>query len=170
MVPILKPATEKKKVVIPIISTVVQIFIFTQASDIPDTIASMLVATAKVSMTRKSVESLAFSSLLQMASRIMLHPIANKSPKATHAAYFSMNWLNVDVRKYPIKGIRAWKKPNQKPHSRAFLHVNCRDAKPFEIDTEKASIESPTAKMNISKMLISFTKTSDIADNQFLPI
>ena len=48
-------------------------------------------------------------------------------------------------------GIKAWKKPNQRPQTKAMRQENFLVVKPLQMETEKASMESPTA-INTSSM------------------
>ena len=67
-----------------------------------------------------------------------------------------MALLKREPRKYPIIGISAWKPPNQSPTMAAFLKLISFTARPLHIDTAKASMDRPMARMSISNTLISF--------------
>ena len=67
-----------------------------------------------------------------------------------------MALLKREPRKYPIIGISAWKPPNHRPTMPAFPISMRFTARPLHIDTAKASMDRPTARMSISNTLISF--------------
>ena len=154
--PIFTPNTENKKVVSPIMSIDDQILTWMQAKEMPTAKASILVAMAKSNMVLKPNElSDGSSSFLDNASRIMLAPIRKSRLKAIQwstAVIYCSNW---EPRKYPIKGIKAWKSPNQSPQVKAIFQENCLAVKPLQMETEKASIERPMPIKSISTKLIS---------------
>ena len=51
-------------------------------------------------------------------------------------------------------GIKAWKKPNHKPQTKAMRQENLLVVKPLQIETEKASMERPMAMSNSSRKVI----------------
>ena len=154
--PIFTPMMENKKVVTPIINTDDQILTWIQAKEIPTAKASILVAMAKSSMVLNPNElSAGSSSFRDNASRIMLAPIKKSNPKAIQWSTAVMYRSNCEPRKYPINGIKAWKKPNQRPQIKAIFHENLLVVNPLQMETEKASIERPMPIKRISTKLIS---------------
>ena len=57
-----------------------------------------------------------------------------------------------------MAGIKTWKPPNQSPQIKAMRHENLFMVKPLQMDTEKASIDRPTA-IRRSSMKSSTTST-----------
>ena len=57
-------------------------------------------------------------------------------------------------RKYPITGINAWNPPNHRAVAAECLGFSVRTERPLQIDTAKASIDTPTAIMNSSDRCI----------------
>jgi hypothetical protein len=152
--PILTPAKENKKVVIPMTVTDFHKSTDKKAKDTPTAKASMLVAIAIISIVLKPVllhehsavgccPSSADSSS-DKASLIILTPMTSNNPNAIQWSKDVIICSNCAPRKYPIIGINAWNPPNHNPHSKAVLRENFFVAKPLQIDTEKASIERAT--------------------------
>ena len=52
-------------------------------------------------------------------------------------------------------GIKAWKKPNQRPQIKAMCQENFLVVKPLQMETEKASMERPMAINSSSTKFIS---------------
>ena len=51
-------------------------------------------------------------------------------------------------------GIKAWKKPNQRPQTKAMRQENFLVVKPLQMETEKASMDRPMAISNSSMKVI----------------
>ena len=51
-------------------------------------------------------------------------------------------------------GIRAWNRPNHRPQIKAMRHENRLVVSPLQIETEKASIDRPTAIRRSSRNVI----------------
>lgn len=99
MPPILMPAAEKAKVVMPMRAADKKIFTFKKAKVIPTARASILVATAMTNMVLKAKELLTASSSAAKDSFIMLRPIKNRRIKATQWSKADMYFMNVLPRK-----------------------------------------------------------------------
>jgi hypothetical protein len=54
-----------------------------------------------------------------------------------------------------MTGIKAWKKPNQRPQIKAMRQENLLVVKPLQTETEKASMERPMAMSSSSRKVIS---------------
>ena len=129
-----------------------------QAKDTPTAKASILVATANTNISFTPREaSASSSSSLDKASLIIFAPIKAKSTNAIQSDTTFTNLAKVVPSKYPSVGINAWNPPNHALTITACLTVSFFIASPLQIDTAKASIDSPTAKRNnVNKSIFSF--------------
>ena len=107
MLPIFKPMIDRRNVVAPIIATADHISTARTANETPTASASMLVATAIISMVcaEKSGSGLTFSR--EKDSRIMFIPINPSRKKAIQWSMDETKFENVTPRKNPISGISA---------------------------------------------------------------
>ena len=133
-------------------STAGRISTWRKAKVIPTARASMEVATARGSMAPGAKEQL--SSSPPPAPRTMFAPIIDSRAKAIQWSMETIASWNCAPSSQPIRGIRAWKPPNQAPQRRQCPARGRPADSPLHTDTAKASIDRLTARIRSSYIRI----------------